>query len=219
MIAQDFVSNTIIPIQTSDTGEEVLKMMQVYHVRHLPIVNHEQLLGVISEDDILIHDVNAPIGSYRLSYMRPYALDQDHLFEVMSKLGKFDLTLIPLIDEKEIYLGCITQEDIIRFFAANYSFVEPGGILVLECPRSMYSLSEIARIAESEDTTILASIISVVPDSNLIHITLKLNRQNLNNLKSAFERFGYNIHGIFSEGEYYDDLKDRYDSLMSFLDI
>lgn len=47
-----------MPVQTSDTGDEVLRMMQVYHVRHLPIVNHVQLLGVVSEEDVLIHDTD-----------------------------------------------------------------------------------------------------------------------------------------------------------------
>ena len=48
MTAESLVSTGIIPLRTSDTGEEALEMMSEFYVRHLPIVNDKQLLGVIS---------------------------------------------------------------------------------------------------------------------------------------------------------------------------
>ena len=57
MIAKNLVSNEIIPLRTSDSGNEALSIMNEFGVRHLPIVNDKQLLGLISEDDILNFDV------------------------------------------------------------------------------------------------------------------------------------------------------------------
>lgn len=206
-------------MQTSDTGEEVLQQMQVYHVRHLPIVNHEQLLGVISEEDILIHNVGEAIGSYRLSFLRPFAMDQDHIFEVMAKMGRFQLTVIPVIDKEETYLGVVTMEDMLQYFATHYSFASPGSIVVIETSKGNYSMSEIARIAESEDMAILASFVNTIPDTNRIFITLKLNRQDISYFKASLERFGYEISASYSELEFHEGLKERYDSLMSYLNI
>lgn len=219
MIAKELISQTILPVHTSDTGEEVLHMMQVYHVRHLPIVNHEKLLGVISEEDILIHDTNEPIGSYRLSFLRPFAHENDHLFDVMAKIGRFQLTIIPIIDEEENYLGAITMEDLVKILARDFSFAEPGSILVIETTRSHYSLAEVARIAETEDVNILSSFVQAIPDTLRIYITLKLNRQDISAFKASLERFGYEIAATFSEIEYQDGLKERYDSLMSYLNV
>ena len=126
------ISQTLLPIQTSDTGDEALNMMQVYHVRHLPIVNFEKLLGVISEEDILIHDTKEAIGTYRLSFLRPYCFENEHLFEVMTKMGRLQLTIIPVIDREENYLGVITMEHLLQYFATHFSFSDPGSILVLE---------------------------------------------------------------------------------------
>ncbi|MBK8518956.1 MAG: CBS domain-containing protein [Saprospiraceae bacterium] len=219
MIANELISQTLFPVQTSDTGEEVLQQMQVYHVRHLPIVNHEQLLGVISEDDILIHEIKEAIGTYRLSFLRPYVIENEHLFEVMTKMGRFQLTVIPVIDKEENYLGVITMEDLLQYFATHFSFADPGSIIVIESARGHYSLAEIARVAESEDITILSSFINSIPDTNRIYITLKLNRQDVAGFKATLERFGYEVSASFSEMEYHDGLKDRFDSLMSYLNI
>ncbi|MBK8669045.1 MAG: CBS domain-containing protein [Saprospiraceae bacterium] len=219
MVAKELISQTIFPIQTSDTGEEALNMMQVYHVRHLPIVNHEQLLGVVSEEDILIHDTREAVGTYRLSFLRPYCFENEHLFEVMTKMGRFQLTMIPVIDEHENYLGVITMEDLLQYFAMHFSFAEPGSILVIETSQGNYSLAEIARIAESEDVSILSSFVNTIPETSRIFITLKLNRQDINAFKSSLERFGYDISATFSEVGHHDGMRERFDSLMSYLNI
>ena len=52
MIARELISHLIQPLHTSDSGEQALTYLQVYHLKHLPIVNNEQLLGTISEEDI-----------------------------------------------------------------------------------------------------------------------------------------------------------------------
>ena len=61
MIAEQLISNEIIPLRTSDSGEEALGMMSEFYVRHLPIVNNNELLGLVSEDDILNFDANEPV--------------------------------------------------------------------------------------------------------------------------------------------------------------
>lgn len=219
MIAKELISQTVFPINTSDTGEEALQLMQVYHVRHLPIVNHEQLLGVVSEEDILIHNTVDAVGTYRLSFLRPFCFEHDHLFEVMAKMGRFHLTIVPVIDEEENYLGVVTMEDLLQYFASNFSFSEPGSILVIETARGNYSLAEIARIAEAEEIIILNSFVNAIPDTHRINVTLKLNRQNINAFKASLERFGYEVSATFSEAGFNDGLKERYDALMTYLNV
>lgn len=219
MIARELISQNIFPILTSDTGAEALQMMQVYHVKHLPIVNNEVLLGVLSEDDILIHHIDDAVGTYRLTHIRPYCYDDEHLFEVMTKLGRYKLTMIPVIDHEEKFLGVITMEYVLQYFSTQFSFSDNGSILVLESQKQDFSLAEIARIAESEDVTILASFVSHTPDDPKTFITLKLNRQDVTSLKATYERFGYIVSGAYSDAEYQDDMKDRYDALMAYLNI
>ena len=63
MTAETLISDEIIPLRTSDTGEEALGMMDDFYVRHLPIVNNKQLLGLISQDEILNCNAVEPVGS------------------------------------------------------------------------------------------------------------------------------------------------------------
>jgi len=219
MVAEKLISTAILPLRTSDTGEEALAIMDDFHVRHLPIVNNKQLLGVISDDDILLHDISEPVGSYALSLQRPYVRNNDHIYEVMRLLAEHQLTVIPVVNEEGDYMGMISQEDVLNFFARTASFSDTGSIVILEMPRRDYSMAEISRIVESEGAVILSSFVTSDHDAALMEVTLKINRQNIQNIISTFERFGYTIKASFNEQEYIDSLKERYDSLMSYLNI
>ena len=219
MIAETLLSNTIIPLRTSDTGEEALGMMNDFYIRHLPVVNNEQLLGLMSEDDILGYDVEEPIGSYGLSAPTPCVRLKDHIYEVMRMLAEYRLTVIPVIDDAGNYSGLITLEDLMRFFADTASFRDPGCIIVLEMTRLDYSLSEIARIVESENAVILNAFVNSYPDSAAIDVTLKINRQEILSILNTFERYDYTVKASFNEAEYMDSLRERYDALISYLNV
>ena len=219
MIAKTLVSNEIIPLRTSDTGEEALSIMNEFGVRHLPIVNDKQLLGVVSEDDILDFDVEEPVGSYRLSAYRPYVRENDHLYEVIKVLSRQKLTLMPVVNDQEEYVGLVSQEDIIHYFAQIGSFTESGSIVVLEVNRRDYSLVEIARIVESEGAAILSSFVTSNLDSLMIDVTLKINRPDLMGIIATFERFDYKVKATFSEEQFSNTIKERYDMLMTYLNV
>lgn len=219
MIASNLLSQTIIPLKTSDTGEEALSIMSDFYVKHLPIVNNKQLLGLISEDDILEYDVEEAVGSYSLSMNRPYVNENDHVFEVMRIMSEFKLTVIPVVDHEDNYLGLISQDDLLRFFASIGSFTEPGSIIVLEMSKRDYTLAEIARIVESESAAILSSFITTNLDSTRIDVTIKINRNDIQSIIATFNRFDYQIKASFQESDYFESLKERYDSLISYLNV
>jgi len=221
MIAENLLSHNIIPLRTSDTGAEALGIMNDFYVRHLPIVNDKQLLGLISEDDILEHDIEEAVGSYQLSMTKPYVKDSDHLYDILKILSEYKLTVVPVVDSESNYKGLISQDDLVRYFANTGSFTEPGSIIVLEMNRRDYSLAEISRIVEEESAAILSTFITSNLDSERIDVTVKINRQDLSlqRIIASFERYDYNIKASFQEADYFDGLQERYDSLMNYLNV
>ena len=219
MVAENLISSAVLPLRTSDTGKMALASMENFNVRHLPIVNDLQLLGVISEEDILIHNANEPIGSYPLSLIRPFVKKTDHVYEVMRLLAEYHLTIIPVVNEEGDYIGMVSLEDVLNYFAKTAAFSEAGSIIVLEFQQRGYSLAEIARLVEAEGAAILSTFVTSHPDSSLVEVTLKINRQDIHSILNAFNRFGYEIKASFNEEEYLDALQERFDALMSYLNI
>ncbi|HJW28494.1 MAG TPA: CBS domain-containing protein [Saprospiraceae bacterium] len=219
MIARELVSQLIHPLRTSDTGEQALTYMQVYHLKHMPIVNNEQLLGTISEEDITTSPLDESIGSFSLGLNRAFVKDADHLFEVMSVMADHKLTAVPVVDVRGTYVGLITLEDLIQFYARSFSFSEPGGIIVIELAKSDYSLAEISRIIESEHATILSSFLTQDEESGKMYVTLKTNQTDTQHLQATLERFGYTIKATFSEEGYFESLQDHYEAFLHYLNV
>lgn len=219
MIARELISQLIQPLRTSDTGEQALTYMQVYHLKHLPIVNNEQLLGTISEEDITTSPLDEPIGSFSLGLNKAFVRDKDHLFEVMSVMADHKLTVVPVVDPQDNYLGLITLEDLIQYYARSFSFSEPGGIIVIELHKSNYSLAEISRIIESENASILSCFLTHDEDTKQMYVTIKINQKDTQHLQATLERFGYTIKATFSEEGYFESLQDHYDAFLHYLNV
>ncbi|RMF04747.1 MAG: CBS domain-containing protein [Bacteroidetes bacterium] len=219
MIAEHLISDTLIPLRTSDTGEEALGIMNEFYVRHLPIVNHDEFLGLLSEDEILNNDPGEPVGSYPLRTQQSFVRVNDHLYDVMRLIAEQRLTAIPVLNDDNHYLGLITGEDLIRHFAQSGSFREPGGIVVLEMLRQDYSLSQISQIFESEGAVILSAHVQTFDHTARIEVTLKVNRQYMGSILATLERYGYEVKASFNEVEYFDRLKQRYDGLITYLNV
>ena len=119
MKAIDLLSESIPPLRMTDTGATALRLMSEYHVRHLPIVNDQQLIGLISEEEILTaQGVEELIGRLPLTLQRPFIRDNEHAFEVIKLAAQFRLSVVPVIDQN-IFLLMIVQKGL-RHPAAEY---------------------------------------------------------------------------------------------------
>jgi len=95
-----------------------------------------------------------------------------------------------------------------------------GGILVLSLKEIDYSLAEISRLIESNETKILSSFVAVDEyDSAMIKLTLKLNKTDLSRVIATLERFSYKIIAQFQETELLSNDKERLDLLLRYLNI
>jgi acetoin utilization protein AcuB len=220
MLAKDLLTDAIIPLRTSDTAKYALKLMEDQKISHLPIVNNVEFLGLISENDIYTeNNPKESIGNHILSLNNTCVDEYQHVYEIISLAGELSLSVIPVIDTNNRYLGCITLPDLLERFSKNASIQNPGGIIILECNENDYSLEEISRIVESNDAKILNCYVSSHKDSTKLEVTMKVNKMNIYPMLQTFERYNYNIIGSFVEAEYTDDIKERYNSLMKYLNI
>jgi len=219
VIAKEITTTDVLPLRPDDNCAQAMTMMSIYRVSNLPVVEDNELLGMITEDQVSSTDLEKKINSFRLSQSYIYVTLEEHIFEILGKMAQNNLSVMPVLNKDNKYVGLITQEELIKFYASTFSFKEPGSIIVIKIGKSEYSLSEITRVLEMEGATVLASFITTLTDSPNLLITIKVNRQEISKLLAALERYDYRIHATFSEDEYESDLKSRYDLLMTYLNV
>lgn len=217
MIPYALIKNIITPVMTSFTGNEALMIMEDHKVSHLPIVNNDDFLGLLSEQDIFNNDINEPIGNYTLSLNNAYVEQTHHMFDVIRLVCEHKLSIIPVVNNKKEYLGYLELHDIIAYFGNFFSINNPGGIIELEMNLHDYSLTQIAQLVEENDARILHMGVSTLPDTSKIVVTIKVNKMDISHLIQTFNRFEYTIVGSYGEDEMWSFLKERYESFMRYL--
>lgn len=221
MVAKEMTSEVIPALQTSDTGLTALNWMDIFKVTHLPIVNDKEFLGLISENDI--YDLNMPeepLGNHYLSLLRPYVMENQHVFEIMELASRLKLSLVPVLDHRKNYLGVISITDLLHYFADLSALKNPGGIVVIELNSNDYSFSQIAQIVEGNDAKILGAYITSNPNSVKMELTLKLNVTDLTSIKQTFYRYNYTVLGSYMKHDDEEDLlEDRLNNLLKYLNI
>jgi predicted transcriptional regulator len=221
MIAKDLISDMISPLKTSDTVETAISLMDELRVSHLPIVNNRAYLGLVSDIDLQDHieNIETPLGNIKLSLARPMITSLEHIFDVIKMINDQRLTVLPVIDQDENYLGSVSLKSLSRNLSKMAAIHQPGTIIVLEMSENDYSLSEIAQIVESNDAKILSVYISSSIDSTTMELVIKVNKQDVTGIINTFNRYDYSIKAFYGREEDKDDLKDRFDSLMNYLNV
>ena len=219
MLARELISDVITALKTSDTGTKALSWMEVYRVKHLPIVNQRDFLGLISDSDIFdLNNPDEPVGNHELSLQKPYVTEDQHIYEVIELLSRLKLTLVPVLNQEKHYLGVITMEDLTRRFAMLSAMQQPGGIIELEMNQMDYSLSEISQIVESNNGRILSLYVANSEDNQKLRVTLKINLTDLTSIMATFNRYNYTVVSSHMSDEDLDEFyQERFDGFLKYL--
>jgi acetoin utilization protein AcuB len=220
MTARQIVSDHLPTASPADSVKRVLEWMHAFHIAHLPVVENSKLVGVVSEEELLNSlSFAVVLSDIKMSQNKAFVHDNDHLYEVVKAAVQKKLTVIPVVDSNDNWVGSITLESLLQHFAESGSLTETGSIVVLEMQRNDYSLGTIARITEAEGVHILSSYITSKPEENVVELTLKLDSTEIQRVIATYERFGYIVKNAFDESDYMDSLQTRYDALMSYLEV
>jgi len=220
MFASELISNSTPPLQTSETVHTALDRMAEFKLNHLPVLNNGTFLGIVAEDHLLeIRNVEEPIGALSLTILNPFVYQDVHVYDVIRIFDQLKLSLVPVLDYQKNYLGVISIHDLLKYTSDIFAVKEPGGIIVLEINNRNNSLSHMAQIVEGDNAQILSSYVQNFPDSTRLEVTLKINKTELSGIISSFERYDYQVKAVFNSTAQDNGTEDRYNLLMSYLNV
>ncbi len=219
MFAQNCIDTSIPFLRLQDEVGYAIELMQEYKTSSLAIVENQILIGTITENVLLECDDALQIQALEESFFQ-HTLDESlHLFDLLKKSTKENTYFFAVINSENEYIGLTTPQKIIDALVQNSSVSTSGGIMVLELETKDYSLAEIAKIVESNNALILHTSIATSTNQNIIQVSLKINKNDLKDIVLTFERYQYNVISVIHQSEYDVQLKERYDSLMRYLEV
>lgn len=197
---------------------QVLNLMDELRVNDLPVVENGMFVGLANESDFLNAEVYQGEVQAELDLLKVSVFPETHVLDVLKVVSENDITVIPVVDEGNNYLGSITSADLLDHLAEMLGVHREGGIIVLQMLERDHSLQQIARIIEENNAKILSLTVLPATEGN-IEMHIKIDSPDLNPILQSLERFNYTVLSKFQAAQFDNELRDRYDELMRYLNM
>jgi acetoin utilization protein AcuB len=219
MLTVELINNNIPRLKLQDTAGKALQLINDFRVTHLPVIADDKYLGLISEEDLQDADEKMPIELMQENFIDAAVHENEHFLTAVNCCNQYDTTVVPVVNEEKELVGVITSPDLLKALGNFAGTNEIGGIIVLEMERSQFAISEISRIVESNDATILHLNTTVHPETGMLTVTIHANKKEIAAIVATFERYEYDVIYYFGNENFENEIHSNYRHLMNYLDI
>ena len=220
MLTSELINNNIPQLQLQDTVRKALQLINDFKLTHLPVVSEGKFLGLISEEDLLdVPDEKLPVEILQEHFLQSAVATTVHFMNAVNSSIPYDSNVVPLVKPDNEFAGVITTSDLLKTLGNFAGANEIGGIIVLEMERIQFAISEISRLVESNDCTILHLNTTVHPITGLLTVTLHLSKKEITALIATFERYDYRVLFQFGVENFENEIDINYRHFMNYLDL
>ena len=220
MLTKELQSQTLPSLHLQDKVYQALQLMNDNHVTHLPIIDGDKYIGIISEDDLLqAENDNAELNTLQQSFAATAVKEDEHFLKAVQLAAENGISIVPIVTDENELVGTVAYTDLLRHASEFMSLNEPGGLIVLEMESNQYSFNEISKIIESNDAQITQLNTSNDSESGMMQVTIRINKAEVSHIVASFQRYDYNVKYFFGEELYANELRTNYDNLMNYLKI
>lgn len=220
MTSLQLTDNLFPQLHLQDTVDSALQLMIEFKATHLPVVSDDTFLGLISEEDLINEEnKNATIGFFQSSFVPGAVNSNNHFLKAATVCNLYHTNVIPVTGENNELMGTISAEALITALGNFCGSAEFGAVVVLEIERIRFTLSEINSIVESDGASILHFNVSPHPSSDLLEITLQINKKEVSMIIATFERYDYSVSFYSGEELFENEINTNYNNLIKYLNI
>ncbi len=115
MLNKDIISASLPTLSQNDTIFRALQLMTDYHVSHLPVITDDKYIGLVSEDQLLnTEDDNQLLEKLQSEFSSLSVNANMHFIEAIRLTNEYTLSVIPVIDNDNTWVGSITSADLLK---------------------------------------------------------------------------------------------------------
>lgn len=220
MLTRELLSQSLPYLHLHDKVYQALQLMNDNQVTHLPIVEGEKFVGLISEDDLSQEDNDhTDLSQIQQSFANYSVKENEHFLKAVQIAAENGLSVVPVLNDESELTGTVSYNDLLKYASEFMSLNEPGGLIVLEMESNQYSFNQVSKLVETNDAQITQLNTSNDGETGMMQVTIRINKPEVSDIVATFQRYEYNVKYFFGEELYANELKSNYDNLMNYLKI
>lgn len=219
MLVNQLITKSYPTVESDDKIYLALQLMDDFEIVHIAIVENNKFLGLISKDHLLDADENSQLNTLASNLFQKSVKTGEHFISALKLASQNNLSFVPVITGEQEWAGAIPALELMKAASNFVGADEPGAVIVLEMERKSYSFGEISRLIETNDAFITQFNTQFENESGLLIVTIKVNKVEVSDILSTFQRYEYSVRYFIGEELYENELRYNYEHLMSYLKI
>jgi acetoin utilization protein AcuB len=174
MLVADVMQAAVVTITPKTSLPEAVRLAQHRGIRHLPVVEHDQLVGIVSDRD-LKRAMASPATSLEVHELR-YLLDAITVDEIMTRavitvgrtfaieeaarlMLKEKVSALPVTEQGRL-IGIVTETDVLELFVRGMGAGQPSSRIDVRLPEDTATLADLVHTVE-EASVAISSIMTL----------------------------------------------------------
>jgi predicted transcriptional regulator len=127
-----------------------MEMMDMHHAEYAVVLDGLNYLGLLDIVDLEEADPSSELIVLEQYFIKAQVKTNDHFLQALKVKSKFNLDLIPVLNEKNEWEGIIKADTLLEQTSLLLGASNTGAFIVLEIPRTAYAPGQINRLVAAE---------------------------------------------------------------------
>lgn len=213
MLIEEIMTEDVQTLQAENTVRDALAIMRKYRIRHIPILNkNELIIGIITDRDLkeaipssLTSGAHEEIYNTKISSIMTENPITGHPMDFVEESALLfyeeNIGCLPIVSNSKL-VGILTETDLLYKYIELTGANQPGSQIEIRVPNIPGILFEVSKVFHDHQTNVLSVLVYPDKESNETKIlVIRIKTMNpLNIIKglrtSGFEVLWPNVPGI-----------------------
>lgn len=217
MKVKDRMSKGVVIIDMEASISQAFRMMKERNIRRLPVLDKDQLVGIITLNDLnrvspsaatslSMHELNYLLAKTRVKDIFPrnqklLTISPENYIETAAKLMlENSVSGLPVVEEGRL-VGIITETDLFKALVDILGVKRPHTRIDTLIPEGLGSLAEITGLMAERSINIINTVVYYGPAINKYKVILRIEELDHAEVVDALKSRGYVIESVIVSKE------------------
>jgi acetoin utilization protein AcuB len=209
VLVQDVMQTKLLTVTPETTLPEALRLTAQRGIRHLPVLDGDKLVGMVSDRDLkrAMASTATSLEAHELNYLLDRLCVREFMTGAVITIGAMSpiedaarlmilekIGALPVTDYSERLVGLVTETDVLRLFVRALGAGEPSSRLDVMLSDRPHALAEVVQTVEGAGADI-SSLVTLVNDGGFKEAVIRVRTINPAPVVWALQGRGFTARG------------------------
>jgi acetoin utilization protein AcuB len=206
-VVEKWMSRDVVSVRPQETIIDAFELMQSHGIRHLPVIEANELKGLVTDRDIRLALIPSPLSTPEDRVFHLGALTRvDEIMttdlltvsptatieEAAKLMAQYKIGAVPVVAQGNV-VGILTETDILRVFIEMLGIIQSSSRIDLVLNDQAGTLDDVYSLLQENDVRVISVSMSPQDRTGTTIYSFRIARTAVEPLVTKLEKAGYRV--------------------------